>query len=79
MPKSPSKSGKSARTSGRGRAADRPQVPEKRKRGRPQKSVATGMAGKTFNRKCSEFDAALRPVVNSMFPLPFSLAMCLTC
>jgi hypothetical protein len=66
MPKSSSKSGKSAKVPIRTRLADRPQVPEKRKRGRPAKSVATGMADKTFNRKCSEFDAAIRPVVESM-------------
>ena len=77
MAKKRSKSGKSAKAPIRGRLHDRPQVPEKRKRGRPQKSVATGMADKTFNRKCSEFDVAVRPVVESMVTLLCS--SCLIC
>ena len=56
----------------RARVVDTPQLP-KRKRGRPPKSVATGMAVKTFNKKCSEFDSALLPVVRSMFSFLLSV------
>jgi len=51
------------------RVRDTPQPTKHEKRGRPTKSVATGMDRTSFSRKCSEFEAAILPVVKSMFPV----------
>lgn len=67
MPKSLATSRKATGAGPRARVSTTTRKETKRRRGRPSKTVATGMTPNTFRDRCKEFEKAILPVVRSMF------------